>query len=161
MFFLPFWWFFLFFVLYFVFFVGGGWTNWTLKSRLAGLNFKTQNQQKKQQTPKNRKSRLQNQLQNAIEQAAYKKNTTSLQNSFRPPTSLQNSIDPKKTNQQNDCHKGQNHPRGTATKWQSFVETVPGPTIGFLLQIDWRMVIDSYKNTSTNNIVVSTRGPFL
>ena len=76
---------------------------------------------------------------------------------FRPPTSLQNSIDPKKKNQQSDCHKGQNHPRGTATKRQFFVDAKSG----FLLQIDWRMVTDSYKNASTNNIVVSTRDPFL
>ena len=62
---------FLFCILFF-FFGGWGWANLTLKSRLTGFNFKTQNQPKKS-TSKNRKSRLQNHLQNAIEQAPYKK----------------------------------------------------------------------------------------
>ena len=61
---------FLFCILFF--FWGGGWANLTLKSRITGFNFKTQNQPKKS-TSKNRKSRLQNHLQNAIEQAPYKK----------------------------------------------------------------------------------------
>ena len=93
MFFLPFWRFFFWFCIFYFFLGGVGQIEpWSRDSQ--GLISRPKINKKT--TSKNRKSRLQNHLQNAIEQTPYKKNTTSLQNSFRPPTSLQNSIDPKK-----------------------------------------------------------------
>ena len=50
---------------------------------------------KKYQNPKNPKSRLQNHLQNTIEQVPYKKKHNFI-TEFRPATSLQNSIAPTK-----------------------------------------------------------------